>query len=685
MRRGAILLIVAAAGGFGWARPAHASGDGGCTPEWTLGARDMSGCDSRLVLGPANDTRINLLLLLRDRHGTPLQPPRRADGALLPHFDWTSLRDAWQPRPPGTPSYLDGEGSRCLSNTEGAMAFAAAVGAARGLAGPERTALIAARNAYVPDCGEAKQVLAPVEIGAAARPWADYLRAAVAFYNGQFAGAAQSFAVLSGARDPWLAETARYMTARVALNVAQEKAFDDWGEPDFTKVDRPALARAQAGFERYLSSYPAGRYAGSARGLLRRVWWLGDDTARLGQAYAALLAQPAGSRGIDDFALAQEIDYKFQPGKPAAINDPLLLAVYDLAAIRANDERSLTAAELAGQRPFFAHEPALYGYLQAAFAFYVSGKPTEVLRLVPDAARERSMSTVALSRQLLRGQALTALGDVNATGFWTQLLPAATAPMQRSVVELGLALNEERTGHLGRILAPGSPLTTPVLRETLLFTVADAPILRRAARSPDLPRHERDVALFQLLYKQLSRGFYADFVRDLALVPAGAPAATYQWEQLIYMPHVPVGVFTQTKTLGDLGCPPLRATAAALAANSRDPRGRLCVADFFQANNFDGGLYDAQPATSDLGGTRSLFPGAPYQRAAVYRELLASPATPPVDKAYALYRSIRCYAPGGYNSCGGAETPKPQRKAWFLRLKRDYPRSRWSQELEYYW
>jgi hypothetical protein len=29
--------------------------------------------------------------------------------------------------------------------------------------------------------------------------------------------------------------------------------------------------------------------------------------------------------------------------------------------------------------------------------------------------------------------------------------------------------------------------------------------------------------------------------------------------------------------------------------------------------------------------------------------------------------------------------PVAQRKAWFLRLKREYPSSRWAQELKYYW
>ena len=667
---------------LGWTGAARASGDIGCSPAWKLNGTAFSGCDSRLVLGPGNDTRVNLWLLLRDREHLPVQPPPRdpREGALLPHFQWMAFRDSWQPPAPPSDDYLTGEGSRCRSNDGGKAGFAAAVRAARGLTEPERTALIAARNAFNPTCGDAPAVLAPVT-ETLAKPWADYLRAAAAFYDGRFDAALPAFAALAGASDPWLAETARYMVARVELNRADAHAYTDYGELDLAKVDRAAIAHAQAAFERYLAAYPTGRYSASARGLLRRVWWLGGDTARLAAAYATLLAQPASARGIDDFDLVQEIDLKLPADKPDARTDPLLLATRDLAAMR--DEATLTAATLAAQRAAFAREPELYGYLQAAFAFYVARRPAEVLRLIPDATRERGMGTVALSRQVLRGQALAAVGDVNARGFWLQLLPATAAPMQRAVVELGLALHEERAGHLDALLAPGSPLTTPALRETLLFSAADAAILRRNARSPALPPRERSLALFQLLYKELGRGYYTAFVEDLALVPAGAPQDG-SYDQAGATSLLPTGLFTRTGDLGDLGCPPVRATAATLAKNPADARARLCLGDFFLASGFDGGTWDALPPADELGGIRPLFPGKPFQRAAIYRDLLARPATPPDDKAYALYRAIRCYAPGGYNQCGGPDVPKAQRRAWFLRLKHDYPRSHWARS-DLYW
>jgi hypothetical protein len=46
---------------------------------------------------------------------------------------------------------------------------------------------------------------------------------------------------------------------------------------------------------------------------------------------------------------------------------------------------------------------------------------------------------------------------------------------------------------------------------------------------------------------------------------------------------------------------------------------------------------------------------------------------------------VRCYAPVRVNSCAGTEVPLSTRRAWFRRLKTDYPASRWAKELQYYW
>jgi hypothetical protein len=230
------------------------------------------------------------------------------------------------------------------------------------------------------------------------------------------------------------------------------------------------------------------------------------------------------------------------------------------------------------------------------------------------------------------------------------------------------------------------------LREVLLNSVADAKLLRRQATDTNAAEHERETALYTLLYKEVSRGFYADFVKDIALVPANAPA-DWQYDDTTGISTPPNGVFTQTTSLGDYGCPALKDTASRLARAPRAAKPLLCLAEFMRVNGFD---YYAdndiddhsaqdQPNPDELGSTASLFPGKSYARLEVYKALIASAQTPAADRAYALFRAVNCYGPSGINSCGGVEVPQEKRKAWFLALKHDYPNSKWAKELQYYW
>jgi hypothetical protein len=125
--------------------------------------------------------------------------------------------------------------------------------------------------------------------------------------------------------------------------------------------------------------------------------------------------------------------------------------------------------------------------------------------------------------------------------------------------------------------------------------------------------------------------------------------------------------------------------------DARAIRPRLCLAEFFRNNGFDdfnewGRRFDEPVEGGGLAGTRQLFPrGTPYARLEVYKAIINDPAATADDKALALNRAVRCYAPSGGNSCGGIEVPLSQRRAWYNRLKAAYPQSHWAQELKFYW
>ena len=105
------------------------------------------------------------------------------------------------------------------------------------------------------------------------------------------------------------------MVARTGVNRLQgADAFDDYGTlKDGFAADPAAAARVEASLDAYLQARPEGRYAVSARGLLRRVDWLAGWTEKLAGRYAALMAQPAAARGVDDLSLVEEIDAKLLP------------------------------------------------------------------------------------------------------------------------------------------------------------------------------------------------------------------------------------------------------------------------------------------------------------------------------------------------------------------------------------
>jgi hypothetical protein len=236
---------------------------------------------------------------------------------------------------------------------------------------------------------------------------------------------------------------------------------------------------------------------------------------------------PSAARGLGDAALAEEIDNKLLPQlTPQMTSDPTLLAFVDLMRMRQSDHdhgAPFRLDELEAQRPAFAAASPIFDYLLAVNAFYIDHANATVLQLLPDATGKRDGDHLWFSRQLLRGMALEAIGDRNAHGFWTEFYPGATRPLERVAIELGLAMHDKSRGRLKDVFAAGSLVESPVIREILLDNVADTALLRQQAHDPAAPAHEREIALFALLFKELTRGRYAEFLADVAGAPPEAP------------------------------------------------------------------------------------------------------------------------------------------------------------------
>jgi hypothetical protein len=704
-----------------WPCAAGASGDSGCYPEWKLAAQQFS-CANRMVIGPGNDSRVNLLLLLRDREGLDGQGLATFEPAWSSFgghtlFEWDEL--IWSLYPAIAPvkgeeyasDASDFSPSRCQSVRSGGEQLLAAVERNRVIPAGDRRALTEGREKLTTICaiqagqqadGEPVSVadleLPRLYASREGREFGTYLAGAAAFYLEDWNGARSRFAALRTAKDPWLVETARYMGARAELNAAGAPAFDEWGSFDLAAADKEAAARAASGFAAYLEAYPQGRYASSAAGLVRRALWLQGETEALGAAYARMLERvdPANPAAVD---LVQEIDIKYLLDAGAAGGQsaagPWLVAAHDLLRLR-NDETvtgdvtgsyyyayglPLTAAELAAQAPAFTGHEELYGFIRANFAFYVERDYRAVLQLLPDDARKPSYSPLQFSRQVLRGMALAQLEDRNEQGFWLELIGGAKGLYQRQTVELGLALAWERAGEVAKVFAPQSPIEDRGIRDVLLQHAAGPEVLRSAAGLTGRPQGERDTALYVLLYKELARGSYAAALRDLAQVRADAPIEySSEGDESQFL----LGLYTRGRFSEDYACPALRETVAQLARDPRAVKARLCLGEFYRLNAFDYSPFDDAPTEGELG-SFAAYPGDPVPRDRIYRDVIGEPGVSHEDRAYALYRAVYCYAPGRTNTCSREEVPESQRRAWFRRLKDEFGDTRWGREIEYYW
>ncbi|KWK44572.1 hypothetical protein WT81_14835 [Burkholderia stagnalis] len=700
---------------------AHASSDDSCNPPAALRQNAYS-CGGMPILSPANDTRINAMLLMVDSSQLAqlfpdpktIPPKDRANRIVVPFsYDFSGWIDIGQKQPDtasnasnaNAPSnqYADGEGSICRSMTAGADAFGAALNAAKDLPGDEAARLRAARaDIAQKTCasgGASAAWTKPSVKSPIGQQFATYLDGTNAFYRFDFPAATKAFAGASHSANPWLKETGLYMAGRAQLNAAQANAFDhDSPTPSRESVAKVSLDAANTVFRTYLKVYPQGRYAGSASGLLRRVAWLGGNVAQQADLYDKAFAHwsPTVSN-VPLMQLANELDSKlvFAPGfDPRQIQSPAVLATVDLMRMRTSDstdssrDKPLTLGELQAQKPRFAGTPALYDYLLATWYVYVGHKPAAALDLLPQASGA-PLDYFGLSQQALRAFALEDSGQADkARQLWRDLIPLAKLRFQREALELALAINLEQAGLVDEAFADDSPIQNAAIRATLLQRAANADLLRAQAQNKSTSGALRDIALYTLLYKEFTRAHYADFVTDVALV-SDAPSDALK-------PFAQPGA----KNEDGYACPSARDIAAALQQNPADAKGMNCLADFVRRHPAESGLGEyslpswaaagAPPASAahvppTLGSAPSQFKGKSFERMPGYVAVMDDAQANPNDRAYALYRAIKCYAPSGYNDCGGKDVPKNTRKRWFNTLKAAYPGSQWAQTLKYYW
>jgi hypothetical protein len=684
-------------------------------------------------LNPYNDTRVNLALLLEDRKLLKLAlvplvpmagPPPGTLALPAEHavpFRMESLRGlkSGTPAPP-SPSpaqaellalaarlQLDGaraeealtrvsatQTGRCAAESpETLLDFVRAVADEAGLGDAERAILAGERLRVGGLCLDMADPPQPLAVtSSAGQAFAAYLGAARHFYRDQLEAAEGDFAALGASPAAWVSEAARYMIGRVHLNQAQFRAFKDFGLLDPAAVDQQKLALAKTDFRGYLDTHPAGRYAASARGLFRRIDWLGRDAGAFTQDLATALAAYDGHPPATErmFELLDEVDSKYlsesglSPDHELAWQVPELAATTVLTRMRdfktgsgdslyrpvAADTVKQHRAELAA-----AASPLLVDFLDLAQAYWIDHDPAKVVQATESRKPSAAMGNVEFSLLVLRGIALEATGrGPDANALWHGLLGTSDDALRWALPQLALALNDERTGKLADVFAPDSVVREPALHRPLLKHAAPPDLLRAVVARPDTSAEDKSTALFTLLYKQLVQGDVGGFGDTLAQFPP-------QQFQDIDGLHL---FLWKGQSAPNYACPALAESARRLAAAPTDPAALNCVGVFFY--RFEDGLSPgSKPPADELGGTPDRFAGKVRTRLDLYLAVIGNPTAQGDAEAYALYRAVNCFASSGSNHCGDQDIPKEQRKRWFDRLKQTYKDNAWGRAQKYWW
>ena len=671
------------------------------------------------VLTPGNDSRDNLLRLLSEAksfalpvQSMPVDITRSRDFYFAYHPEWDDLEDPVTPAAdkPAEESLLnqqlaalqlgavdtrqDGEQeNRFVSNSADSLSqFFAALLADDSLTAEQRHALAQARIAIYSGASQnyIASTLENLPANSFSLLYKFYLTGAAHFYDGDYDSAERDFTILVKRDSPWLAETAQYMLMRTALNKSSEFSHGEYGDFLLEDIRRPAAEQAQKEARAYLQRWPQGQYARSAQGMLRRINWYLQAWPQLAVLYEQSFQQAIDAQTLR--GLVTEYDNVFgmhffmTAVKEAFPDAPQVSYIELLRALRLNsDEKpTLTQEDLNSSKPAFEQSGklALWRNLQLNL-WQATNNPAAILQAVKPAETLPAHDIVAFSEQVLYGDALMAQKQWPAArDFWLKLLKLSQDAEQQQYVQSRLAATLVYSGNPEAIFAADSAITSLRYRSRVLKAVASPERLRQqASQGPN--NEERTIALHTLLVRDLTENRFSDWLNDKKLASAiTSPVIGKAFDD------VNLSVFDWNGDAAEAGyvCRSLDKTVQVLSQNAEDAHALNCLGEFFRTTNTRVDLWKESAGNGLLeAAIHRKEPYGQFDRQAYYQQVITSPKAEHEDKSYALYRAIMCYAPSGYNECGGTDVDKAQRKGWFSQLKTQYPGSPWAQKLKYYW
>jgi hypothetical protein len=672
-------------------------------------------------LHPWNDTRINLSLLLQDQRpqATPTQSTQMPafDDSLAPksvgfYIEEQNSSDAAHSAAVQTQlqrlkipaeaitqaqSRLNNwrEG-RCVSDSWSSLQQFLSQLELAGLKEEETHALGLARLALAGTCPTSKAVPIEIELSTpAAKEFALYIKAAAAFYAGSFTDAGEIFKSLSDAKAPWLHETAHYMLGRVYLNIAQQGAADSWGLFAKDAINTVHLSSAIQAFNTYLKRYPEGIYAASAKGLARKIAWLGQNQVELASLYGQEFKQSILNASYEGtISLINEIEthhWFLSNNNPQTASIftrepnwrvPEFAAVSVIARQRILDS---SAAEKE-QVPPFAVSPdviksslaefkkngqeKLGHYLLLSHQFFVQRNHTAVLEATANIAVTDKLTNVDFSSLYLRGLALERTQQKDkAYALWKALASNSKNAGARIQSQIAFIIHLAENDKLIEAFAENSLITYAPIRKPAITYSANAQVLEYIMQAKHTSTEEKREALFQLVRKNLLHQQYNEALRIIKLYPLEnyALGDTYNQDHTLHA--------SATKLADNL---------QQYLDNPKDLMALVNLAGRYQ-NHHITDRTQASLAPGRVGSFTAKWAGEIKSPLQVFQQVIADKNASAEVKAKALSGAINCFRRIGANRCDAQDIPIAQRKAWFRTLKKTYGNSEWAEAQEIYW
>ena len=669
-----------------------------CEPNLAMNDFAYNSCSNLPVLYPFNDNQTNMILLLSDlglANVAPMTPDKNlwdANYGTAP-FDASNFFYLSQNKLPNQRKKFKQEDTvfdeRCATFSSGQQTFTNQVQQFKAIPANEKQLLINERN-KMRQCGDKIPLIAvDPNWSALTRQYASYLNASILFYNGNYAAANKIYTVLSTIDDAWLKETSQYMLIRTALNAAYATGVNQYGDIDLNRIDQNLLKQFLDHITTYLKAYPNGQYVASARGFMRRGFWLsGRQDLLVNEIVWQILNPKSKFYNLEISKLPAEIDRRVffsQYFNVKNLKDPFFLATYDLMNMRSpasDNYRPMTWAELNAQKDFFKTQPALFQYLQAVHFAFIQNKPQDALNYLPKENSNNS-SYLQLSQTFLKGQLLEKTGQKQkAEQYWNQQLAQAKNSYQRGLFETALSNHLATQQNYSAFVGKKAKITQLNLQRNFITQIANADSLQKIILSNDSNLDQKQAASYTLLSKSLIHQHYDLFNKSYAYLPANA--AQYSGysssvENLKNKPDFSNFIWNGATITPQLKCADLKTLIVQIEKIPKDPFLNVCLGEYIRSQQG----YSIQQL-SYIEQDHSSFSGKVFTRGEVYQSIIKSSNKGDLQ-AYALFRAIQCYAPSGVNDCNDAEVSKTTRKQWYDRIKAEYPNTTWAKSLKYYW